>query len=94
MDSHRGHHPEAEALAIEAVAFAEQADGPAVQGDALSDLSAVLSAAGQQADAIAALERALDRYERKANAVMANCTQARLAELASSACPRDQAPSS
>ena len=44
-------------------------------GDAYTDLGEVLALAGQMNDAAAALEQALERYERKGN--LASATQAR-----------------
>jgi class 3 adenylate cyclase len=66
----RGRHAEAEALAREAVAIAERTDGLNMQGDALWDLTNVLAAAGRTDEAAAALEQALERYERKKNRAM------------------------
>jgi hypothetical protein len=47
------------------------------QGDALSDLAEVLDAGGRSDDAEAALEQALERYERKRNVAMADQLRAR-----------------
>jgi class 3 adenylate cyclase/tetratricopeptide (TPR) repeat protein len=77
----RGEHAEAERLAREAVAIGEQTDMIDVQADAYADLSEVLLLAGKREEAAAALEQALARYERKGIVVMAERTQARLAEL-------------
>ena len=79
VDSHRGLHTEAEALAREAVAFAEMTDVLNNQGDAFSDLAEVLSSAGKPEEARAALEQALDRYDRKRNLVAAARVRERLA---------------
>ncbi len=81
VDSHMGRHVEAETLAREAVGFAEQTDALDFQGDAFSDLAEVLANAGKRAEATAALEQALDRYELKANLVSAQRTRGRLADL-------------
>ena len=81
VDSHRGGHAEALALVREAVGFAERTDSLDLQGDALSDLAEVLANAGKKAEATAALEQALDRYERKANLVMTQRTRTRLVDL-------------
>jgi class 3 adenylate cyclase/tetratricopeptide (TPR) repeat protein len=67
----RGEHPQAEALAREAVAIAEQTDALNRQGDALCDLAEVLAAARRAEEAAAALEQALERYQRKKNLAMA-----------------------
>ena len=52
-----------------------------MQGDALCDLASVLTAAFRNDEAAAALEQALDRYERKGNLVMARRVRERLGEL-------------
>jgi hypothetical protein len=75
----RGARAEAEQLAREAVAISEGTDGLNGQGDAYADLAEVLLL-GDQADAAGAtFDRALDRYERKANLVMAQRMRDRLA---------------
>ena len=74
----RGEHAEAERLAREAVAIGEKTDMLNAQGDAYADLAEVLLLGGQADEAAAALEQALDRYERKENLVMAR-TDARSA---------------
>ena len=79
VDSHRGRHAEGEAMAREAVDFAEMTDLLDLQGDALSDLAEVLASAGKAEEARAALEQALDRYERKRNLVMAARVREQLA---------------
>ena len=75
-----GEHAEAERLAREAVAIGEETDMHA-QGDTYADLAEVLLLAGKADEAAAALEQALERYERKGNLVSTQRTQARLAEL-------------
>ncbi len=77
----RGQHTDAETLAREAVAIIERTDGLNFQGDALSDLAEILTAAGREDEAAAALAEALERYERKRNLAMARRTRRRLAEL-------------
>jgi class 3 adenylate cyclase/tetratricopeptide (TPR) repeat protein len=79
--SHRDRHAEAEALAREAAAIAETTDGLNLQAETLWDLAEVLAAAGRGDEAAAALEQALDRYERKRNLAMARQVRERLAEL-------------
>jgi len=79
VDANRGLSTEAEALAREAVAFIERTDGLSFQGDALCDLAEVLSLAGKIDEASAALEQALDRYERKRNLVLAERIREKLA---------------
>ena len=81
VDAHRGEHAEAERLAREAVAIAERTDALNFQGDALCDLAKVLAAAGRGDEAGAALEQALDRYERKKNLAMVSQVHQRLDAL-------------
>jgi class 3 adenylate cyclase/tetratricopeptide (TPR) repeat protein len=78
----RGEHVEAERLACEAVAIGEGTDILNGQGDANADLAEVLLLGNKPDEAAAALERALDRYERKGNLVMAGRTRDRLAASA------------
>ena len=78
----RGGHAEAEQLAREAVALGEETDRLDGQGDAYSDLAEVLLLGGKRDDAAAAIEQALERYQRKENLVSAERTRARLDELA------------
>jgi class 3 adenylate cyclase/tetratricopeptide (TPR) repeat protein len=70
---------EAERLAREAVAIGEETDTLNGQGDANADLAEVLLLGGKADEAIAALEQALERYERKENLAMARRTRDRLA---------------
>ena len=77
----RGEHADAEQLAREAVAVAEATDDLVGQGDAHSTLSEVLELGGKLDEAAAALEVALERYERKENLVSAAGTKARLQQL-------------
>ncbi len=63
----RGQHTEAETLAREAVVIIERTDGLNLRGDAHCDLAEVLTASGRIDEAVAALEQALERYERKRN---------------------------
>ena len=73
---------EAERLAREAVAIGEGTDALNEQGDAYADLAEVLLLGGKADEAIAALEQALERYERKENLAMAQRMRDRLAETA------------
>ena len=75
----RHRHEEAEHLAREAISLAGTTDLLNVQADAYSDLADVLALAGEPEGVAAALEQALERYERKGNLVMAGRTRARLA---------------
>jgi class 3 adenylate cyclase/tetratricopeptide (TPR) repeat protein len=77
----RGHHAESERLAREAVAIGEGTEFITGQGDANADLAEVLLLGGRRDAAIAALETAVERYERKGNIVSAQHARARLAEL-------------
>jgi class 3 adenylate cyclase len=81
VDSHRGRHEEAETLAREAVAMIEQTDALNFQAGALSDLAEVLTAAGRAGEAAAALDQALERYERKGNVSAAGQVRPRLEAL-------------
>ena len=77
----RGEFDEADRLAREAVDFAQTTDAPGFQGDAFFDLAEVLAAAQEPAAAIAALDDALDRYERKGIIPLARRTRERREEL-------------
>jgi tetratricopeptide (TPR) repeat protein len=85
----RSQHDEAERLAREAVAIAENTDWLDGQGDPYADLAEVLTLAGKPDEAGAALEQALVRYERKENLVMAERTRTRLSELRGSLGPAE-----
>jgi len=77
----RGQHAESERLAREAVAIGEGTEFVTGQGDANADLAEVLLLGGRRDEAVAALETAIERYERKGNLVSAQRARARLAEL-------------
>jgi class 3 adenylate cyclase/tetratricopeptide (TPR) repeat protein len=77
----RGKHAESERLAREAVAICDQTERLDAQGDAYADLAEVLAVVGKPGEAAAALEQALDRYERKGSVVSAHRAQTRLAEF-------------
>jgi tetratricopeptide (TPR) repeat protein len=76
----RGELAQAELLAREAVALAEETDGLNLHGDALLDLAAALRTAGRLTQAAAAADRALALFERKGNLVSAARARAALAE--------------
>ncbi len=76
-----GDTAEAERLVREAVAIGQETDVLDTQGDVYADLAEVLSLAGRPKEAAEALERALERYERKGNRVSTQRAQTRLAEL-------------
>ena len=77
----RGEHAEAERMARGAVAVGEETDILNAQGDALADLAEVFLLAGRPDEAAAALEQAIERYERKGNRVSTGRAQTRLAAL-------------
>jgi class 3 adenylate cyclase/tetratricopeptide (TPR) repeat protein len=81
VDAARGEYAEAEALMHEAVAIVERTDALNFQGYALTDLAEVLRAAGRSREAAAALEQALERYERKQNLAMVTQLRPKLASL-------------
>jgi class 3 adenylate cyclase/tetratricopeptide (TPR) repeat protein len=87
----RGRHVDAEALAREAVAIGERTDKTDWQATAYADLAEVLLLAHDDEEAGAALERALELYERKGNLVLADRTRSRLGELASAGNVRSDA---
>jgi tetratricopeptide (TPR) repeat protein len=70
VDAQRSEHRAAEMLVREAVAISERTDALNWQGDALCDLADVLATVGRGDEAAAALEQALDRYQRKQNLAM------------------------
>jgi tetratricopeptide (TPR) repeat protein len=73
-----GELEEAERLACEGLELASQTDYLNDHAKALADLADVLELAGRREEAAAALEQALELYERKGNLVMAERTRARL----------------
>jgi class 3 adenylate cyclase/tetratricopeptide (TPR) repeat protein len=75
----RGEHAGGERLARETVAISETTEDPTGQGDAYTELAEVLVLLEKRDEATAALEQALERYERKGNLVMAARTRERLA---------------
>jgi tetratricopeptide (TPR) repeat protein len=77
----RGEHAEAERLAREAVAIAAETEMLNAHADADADLGEVLMLAGDLHHAAQEFERALSRYERKENLVMAGRMRDRLAAL-------------
>jgi len=82
-----GEYAEAERLAHEAVAIGEDTDMLDTQADGYTDLAETLLLTGKPDEAAAALEQALERYERKGNLVSTQRAQTRLKEL------QDAAPS-
>lgn len=77
----RGEHDEAVQLAREAAAISEQTDATDSQAWAYADLGEVLALGGHRDEAAGMMERALLRYERKGNIVMAERTRDRLSAL-------------
>jgi tetratricopeptide (TPR) repeat protein len=82
----RGQPAEGLRLAHQAVAIGEETDMLNFQGDAYADLGEVLMLAGRPDEAAAALEQAVERYERKENVPSTQRAQSRRAEI--SAAPR------
>jgi class 3 adenylate cyclase/tetratricopeptide (TPR) repeat protein len=85
VQARRGEHAEAERLAREAVAIADETEMLDAQGDSYADLGEVLALGGRPQDAAEALQQALVRYERKGNIVMAGRTRHRLSALRNAA---------
>jgi tetratricopeptide (TPR) repeat protein len=81
----RGGGAEPEQLARAAVAMGESSEMLDQQGDAYADLAEVLLLTGKPDEALAALEQAHGRYERKCNVASAQRTQARLDDLRAAA---------
>ena len=81
VHARRGEHADAERLAREAVAICDETELLDQQGDAYADLAEVLLLTGKPDEAAAALEQALERYERKGNLVSAQRMRDRLAGL-------------
>jgi predicted ATPase/class 3 adenylate cyclase len=79
----RGEFAEAEALGREAVALADTTDLLNTQGDTLADLAEVIALAGRPAEAIAVLEQAVERFERKGNRTSLERVRNSARELAS-----------
>jgi tetratricopeptide (TPR) repeat protein len=77
----RGEMEDAERLAREAVAFAEDSDFLHSHGDALMDLAEVLELAGRREEAADTARRAISVHERKGNVVAMEQARARLAKL-------------
>jgi class 3 adenylate cyclase/tetratricopeptide (TPR) repeat protein len=86
--SHREQHEEAERLAREAVAIADTTDALNWHGEALCDLAEVLHHAGRLDAAAAALEQALECYERKRNLPMIELVRRWLTQGHNSTMPR------
>jgi predicted ATPase len=76
----RGEHSKAEALALEAMAVAEETDGLEIQAGAALDLAEVLQLAGRTEESTGPIETAIALYQRKGNVVMAERTRTRLNE--------------
>jgi DNA-binding SARP family transcriptional activator len=77
-----GETEEAQRLAHEAVTLASQSDFLVLRGDAQLVLGEVLRAAGRAKDAAAAVEAALEFYERKQNTVSAARARELLSDMA------------
>ena len=83
--AHRGQLESAEALALEAVAFADDSDFLDSHADALMILADVRAQAGRIKDAIADAGRALELYEQKGNVISAERSRSRLSDLEATA---------
>jgi predicted HTH domain antitoxin len=70
------------------VAVGQGTDMINMQGDAYMDLGEVLLLSGKREEALAVLEYAVDRYERKGNLVSTGRAQARLAEISEARAPQ------
>jgi hypothetical protein len=81
VKAHHGDHAEAERLALAALTYTKETDSPRLQGDALFDFADVLAAAGRHAEATAALNDALELYERKQIVPLARAARRRLAAI-------------
>jgi tetratricopeptide (TPR) repeat protein len=81
----RGEREEAERLAREAVAVGDETDGLNHQADTYADLAEVLMLAKKADEAAAALQQAIERYERKGNIVSTQRAQTRLSEIRAAA---------
>jgi tetratricopeptide (TPR) repeat protein len=77
----RGRPDEALPLAREAIAWAETTDSIQAIGDAYADYAEVLRLAERDAEAVEALEHALELYVQKGHQPFAERTRAELAEL-------------
>jgi len=76
-----GRFAEAEALAREGVDLAQATDWLEIHGNALMDLAEVVRVAGRSDEAVAAIEAAVELYERKGIVVSAAKARALIAEL-------------
>jgi class 3 adenylate cyclase/tetratricopeptide (TPR) repeat protein len=79
--AHRGDHAAAERFGREALTYIHKTDSLKHQGDAFCDLAEVFEAAGRRQEAIAALQDALERYERKGVIPLVRRVRERFAEL-------------
>ena len=77
----RGEYAEAQRLAGEAVTIGDDTELLDEQGATYADLAEVLLLSDKRDEAAAALEQALERYDRKENLVMAGRMRDRLAAL-------------
>jgi ATP/maltotriose-dependent transcriptional regulator MalT len=79
----KGELAAAEAIAREAIAYAERSDFLTAHGDALMDFADVLVVAERGAEAVPCVQTAVELYERKVNVVAAANARALLLELPS-----------
>jgi class 3 adenylate cyclase/tetratricopeptide (TPR) repeat protein len=78
MLARRGSFAEAERVALEAVALADQGDDPVLRADGRVALAEVLELAGKHGEAEQALERALELFEQKGHVTGAGDARRRL----------------
>jgi tetratricopeptide (TPR) repeat protein len=82
----RGDYDEADRLAREAVALADETDDLTTRGDAYTELAEVLHLADRTQEAAHTFQEALELFERKGNVAMADRVRERIAAL------QEQAP--
>jgi tetratricopeptide (TPR) repeat protein len=80
VEARGGRLVEAEALSLEAQQLADETDGLNCRAKVLLDRAEVLRLGGKRNEAVEAVTRAIDLFERKGNAVGARRAQALLAE--------------
>jgi tetratricopeptide (TPR) repeat protein len=81
IESSRGHHEEAEALARAAIGFTEPTDYLPMMAESYETLGRVLAAAGRTHEAREAFDASLERFERKGDLVSSARVRDRLASL-------------
>jgi tetratricopeptide (TPR) repeat protein len=84
----QGRSGEAERFAREAVGLAAETDAIGLNADALASLGAVLLGQGRGDESASALQKALELYEAKGNAVSARAVRRRLEEVVTTSAER------